>query len=624
MTSYTTTKNILLATDPGTEVDDFVAFSRAIELYDNTVNVSVIISGGKISPQNRMKILNDYINETHNEVPKEVLKEVKNGEFTLAIGSTDVVFRSNGAKFTFYADGDVGTLPPSDVFIGNGPLNRDSLIAVANAMKGGSSAFLIGGREVGGVNQAGTNPPGVTNNWPDFIRVLDMKKVNIVEMLPETTRLIRFKPVDFKGDLINNIAMRTTLMFMASLPTIPPKYGDFDLHVRLNEANAQLCEIWKKEMSMVFSSNAMIMGTKRVKEYIYILRSMGHISDNASWIRLENLAQTCLTMTYAFAEKVFGRPTEVYANHKFGFSPEAKLNKNPGHAFATAEMAQILSNGIKQYFLSFTPTYDVQSVEACHDAMMNPSAKIHDETVGATQDLIVILDDSGSMSSMGNEPLESLNGFIKEQQADGDPNTTFSLWMFNTEVRKILDDVKLSDVKPVTEYNPQNMTALNDALGAAIICKLAKSKSDNVVCLVITDGLENSSSSHTKSGIRDMIKTCEKEKNWKFIFMGANQDVFKEGSTLGFSPTRCTSYNQQCPGNLRTTSHEVSDSVLQYRTSTRMSVTPEHIELSLNKISITPISCTQAPSLGLRQKTRVEVISQKHSLKRDTRQSPLF
>ena len=627
MMSHTTTKNIVLATDPGTEVDDFVAFTRAIKLYDSTVNVTVIISGGKISPQDRMKVLNEYINETLNETLNEVPKE---SEFTLAIGSADVVFRSNGAKFTFYADGEVGDLPDIDVFIGNGPLNRASLIAVANAMKGGSSAFLIGGKEVGGVNQAGTNPPGVANNWPDFIGVLDMKKVNIVEMLPETTRLIRFKPVDFKGDLINNIAMRTSLMFMASRPTIPPNYGDFDLHVRLNEANAQLCEIWKKEMGMVFSADAMIMGTKRVKEYIYILRSMGHISDNASWIRIENLAQTCLTMTYAFAEKVFGKPTEVYASHKFGFSPPAKLDENPGGAFATAEMAQILSNGIKHYFLSFTPTYDVQSVEACH-ALLNPKTKITDETpdetpetVGATQDLIVILDDSGSMSSMGNEPLESLNGFIKEQQAEGDPDTTFSLWMFNTSVRKILDDVKLSDVKPVTEYDPQSMTALNDAIGAAIMCKLSKPKSDNVVCLVITDGLENSSSSHTKSGIHSMIKTCEKEKNWKFIFMGANQDVFKEGSNMGFNPSRCTSYDQQCPGNLRRASNEVSDSVLQYRTCTKTSVTPEHIELSLNEISVTPNFCTQAPSLGLRQKTRVEVIPQKHSLKRDTRQSPLF
>ena len=428
-------------------------------------------------------------------------------------------------------------------------------------------------------------------------------------MLPEQTRLIRFKKGDFKGVFINKMAMRSTLMFMVSRPTIPPNYGDFDLHVRLNESNAQLCEIWKEEIGIVYSSDAIRRGKESVKEYIYTLKAMGHISSKENWDRLENLAQTCLTMTYAFAEKVFGKPSEVYAKHKFGFLPVDKLQENPGGAFATDEMAQILSEQIQEQFVSFTPTYDVQSVEASIET-----------EVGISQDLVVILDDSGSMGEMGKEPLETLNEFIKNQQAGGGCNTTFSLWMFNSTVRKIIDDVKLSDVEPLTEYTPQSMTALNDAIGSAIFCKLSKPKSDNVICLVITDGLENSSSLYTKSGIRDMIKTCEEKKKWKFIFMGANQNVFKEGGNMGFNIERCASYDQKTPGNLRRTSNEVSEHVMQYRTCSLKK--SENIELLLSPNSLAPplapsLKPQLIPKLGLRQRTSVEVI------KRNGRQSPL-
>ena len=231
------------------------------------------------------------------------------------------------------------------------------------------------------------------------------------------------------------------------------------------------------------------------------------------------------------------------------------------------------------------------------------------ESQGVTQDLIVILDSSGSMSSMGAEPLESLNGFIKEQQSIGG-DATFSLWMFDSTVRNIIDDVPLSEVKPITEYKPKNMTALNDAICTAIMSKLSRSKNDNVVVLVITDGLENSSSTYTKKAVNDMIETCEKEKNWKFIFMGANQDVFREGAMMGFDMHRCTSYNQQTPGNLRRVSQNVSDSVMQYRSCTMVSANPEHIDLTITRENDDNIFGIPSPSLGLRQ--------------RDRRQSPLL
>ena len=186
---------------------------------------------------------------------------------------------------------------------------------------------------------------------------------------------------------------------------------------------------------------------------------------------------------------------------------------------------------------------------------------------GTYHDIIIILDESGSMNDMGDEPSQSVNNFVEEQQKSVETEgSTLSLWTFNSTVQQILDDVPLGKVKKFTKYSPSGMTALNDALGEAIINKLSKSKNQNVICMVITDGRENASQIHSRSTVRKMIAKCEKESNWKFIFIGANQDVFLEGEELGIARKRCALYNSGTPGALAQLSKNVSASVTQYRT----------------------------------------------------------
>ena len=185
-----------------------------------------------------------------------------------------------------------------------------------------------------------------------------------------------------------------------------------------------------------------------------------------------------------------------------------------------------------------------------------------------TQDIIVIMDKSGSMASMEGEPLQALNSFITEQQKvlEGG-KSTFSLWTFDTTAQLVIDDVPLSEVGPVTDYAPDGMTAMNDAIGKAINTKYAKSKSNDVICMVITDGRENSSREFRRDQIRALIASAESKKNWKFIFMGA-ENVFAEGKDSGFDPKRCAAYAPECPGMLLKLSREVSCSVARYRTVT--------------------------------------------------------
>jgi hypothetical protein len=206
-----------------------------------------------------------------------------------------------------------------------------------------------------------------------------------------------------------------------------------------------------------------------------------------------------------------------------------------------------------------------------------------------TQDIIVIMDKSGSMASMEGEPLQALNSFILEQQKvlEGG-ESTFSLWTFDTTAELVIDDVPLNEVSPVTNYVPDGMTAMNDAIGKAINTKYAKHKSDNVICMVITDGRENSSREFHRDQIRTLIARAETKKNWKFIFIGA-ENIFSEGEETGFAAKRCVAYAPECPGMLLTLSREVSCNVARYR-----SVTASGTQIDLN---ITP------PDPQLRQQT---------------------
>lgn len=164
-------------------------------------------------------------------------------------------------------------------------------------------------------------------------------------------------------------------------------------------------------------------------------------------------------------------------------------------------------------------------------------------------DIIFILDESGSMASMGSEPIQSTNKFIREQQATlvGD-GTTFTLWKFSDSPTLVIDDKDLAEITAFTEYNPSGMTALYDAIGKAINTKLAKTRHDNVVCVILTDGEENASTKFNNSTIKKMISDAEHDHDWKFIYLGANQDAYAVGSSFGMKQKNCATFSPDARG----------------------------------------------------------------------------
>lgn len=166
-------------------------------------------------------------------------------------------------------------------------------------------------------------------------------------------------------------------------------------------------------------------------------------------------------------------------------------------------------------------------------------------------EIIMVLDRSGSMSSIWGSTIESMNAFIAEQQKlEGKCN--FTLNQFDTEHLKTYDAQPIKEIPFLTNktYVPRGMTALYDAIGMAIqetgkrlaaMPEHARPKS--VMFAIMTDGDENASREFSQSSINDLISHQTEKYSWDFVFLGANQDAISTGASLGFSADKSMTFN---------------------------------------------------------------------------------
>jgi hypothetical protein len=187
-----------------------------------------------------------------------------------------------------------------------------------------------------------------------------------------------------------------------------------------------------------------------------------------------------------------------------------------------------------------------------------------------TNDIIFILDKSGSMTSMGKEPQESLNEFINEQKElakELNDGSRFTLYTFNQKMDLVVNDVPLVDVEAYKGFFPSGLTSLYDTIGSAINNKLSSKNPRNTVCVILTDGDDNCSQTFTADSIKNLMTNTETEYGWKFIFLAANQDAFSVGATIGVEHGRCSSF-AATPEGMRGVCKGASNAIRSYRTST--------------------------------------------------------
>lgn len=159
-----------------------------------------------------------------------------------------------------------------------------------------------------------------------------------------------------------------------------------------------------------------------------------------------------------------------------------------------------------------------------------------------------ILDETGSMQAVKGQTISGFNEYVQALQADENAkDIRFALTKFNSEkVEVVYDGVALKNVAMLTEesYRPDHLTPLYDAIGRTIhsLEKKIEGKKWNVLIVIQTDGQENHSQEFTRDAIFSLIGE-KKKAGWTFAFLGADQDAWKAGQSLGLDQGNVMSYN---------------------------------------------------------------------------------
>jgi len=157
-------------------------------------------------------------------------------------------------------------------------------------------------------------------------------------------------------------------------------------------------------------------------------------------------------------------------------------------------------------------------------------------------EIVMVVDKSGSMAHKAQDAIGGMNTFIKDQQKVP-KECNLSIYFFDTDFIPIRESISMGDAPLINDsiYSPGGMTALLDAVGKSIddLSKRLFSRSkqpEHVIFVIVTDGQENSSKEYKLDQIKSLVKEKENQ-GWKFIFLGAGTDEFAEtqGLSMGFS-----------------------------------------------------------------------------------------
>ena len=147
---------------------------------------------------------------------------------------------------------------------------------------------------------------------------------------------------------------------------------------------------------------------------------------------------------------------------------------------------------------------------------------------------VVILDKSGSMSSIRKQAIDGVNetfGSIRSsQKKHPDMKQLVTLVAFcGCEQKVIYENTPIDEVKDITQndYQPCCTTPLYDTIGNVCSRLHNQVKGDataSVAVTIITDGYENASREFSGKAIKALIEAY-KEDGWMFAYIGADHDV---------------------------------------------------------------------------------------------------
>jgi len=159
-------------------------------------------------------------------------------------------------------------------------------------------------------------------------------------------------------------------------------------------------------------------------------------------------------------------------------------------------------------------------------------------------DLVFIMDRSGSMSGSEEDTIGGFNSFI-ERERDKGLNTRVTTVLFDDHYEVLYKRKDINQVAKLTrdEYWVRGCTALLDAVGKTINM-LDHEVDNNVLVVIMTDGMENASKEYSKDQIRNLINSH----SWEFIYIGADIDSYSEARNIGIRKSRVANYKKSKKG----------------------------------------------------------------------------
>ncbi len=154
----------------------------------------------------------------------------------------------------------------------------------------------------------------------------------------------------------------------------------------------------------------------------------------------------------------------------------------------------------------------------------------------------ILLDRTGSMQSIWEEALGSVNAYVKALTEGAKADAHVTLAVFDAH-EGLQFDVLRAGVPAATwqavtnaDATPRGMTPLFDAIGRMVA--LAETDApDKAIVVIMTDGAENASREMKKDDVKAALDRVEK-RGWQVVFLGAEFAKFNDADAIGVGVAR--------------------------------------------------------------------------------------
>jgi len=209
-------------------------------------------------------------------------------------------------------------------------------------------------------------------------------------------------------------------------------------------------------------------------------------------------------------------------------------------------------------------------------------------------EIVFILDRSGSMYNIAGDAIGGFNSFLEEQKAvEGD--TKMTLILFDSNVEVLHNGVDINQVEELNKstYKPNGMTALLDAIGTGIdglnkrVSEMSvEEQPTNFIFAIMTDGAENMSQSYTSKQIKNKIQNMTGQRDYQFIFLGANIDAVETANSFGIDKAMAGQFTASGDGGSKAMLF-ASEMVTSYRST---GVMDSYVDVSSVDVSNADVS----------------------------------